>query len=88
MLFRNSSDEFIAFLNDADAETAGHLAMRIKEKLLDQPLQLANGVSISINVSVAAACAPRDGVSVKDLVSIARGRGLVHSLNVSGPSVH
>jgi diguanylate cyclase (GGDEF)-like protein/putative nucleotidyltransferase with HDIG domain len=88
ILFRNSSDQFIAFLNDADAETAGSLAARIRERVLEQPFQLATGASISIDVGVTAACAPRDGISIRELISIARGGGLTHPSNLSGSSIH
>jgi diguanylate cyclase (GGDEF)-like protein/putative nucleotidyltransferase with HDIG domain len=88
ILFRNSSDEFIAFLNDADAETARNLAERIRERVIAQPFQLATGASMSLNISVTAACAPRDGASIKELISIAKGVGFTHPSHLSGSSVH
>ncbi len=86
ILFRNTSDELVAFLNDTDMETATIMASRIHENVAKHPLRTSAGATITVTTTVTAVSAPRDGVSVNDLLVIARKRsGVDHP---QGSSVH
>jgi len=74
ILFRHTSDEFVAFLSGADAETADAVARRVRQNITAHPVRLADGSTLNVTIAVIAASSPRDGSSVRDLVSRARIR--------------
>ena len=87
ILFRNTSDEFVAFLNATDSDTASVVAARICDRITEHPVRLSNGTSVPVEATVIAVRAPRDGRSLNDLLSSARRRG--HRSNESeNASVH
>jgi diguanylate cyclase (GGDEF)-like protein/putative nucleotidyltransferase with HDIG domain len=75
ILFRSGSDEFVAFLSGTDSDTASSVAARILDRITEYPLRLASGASATVQVTVTAVRAPRDGRSLDDLLSNARCRG-------------
>ena len=72
VLFRNASDEFIAFLNATDSQTATLAANRIRERITAHALQLASGSWLTVETTVTCVCAPNDGESLADLLALAR----------------
>jgi len=68
ILFRNTGDDFVAFLSAADAETAELVAGRIRTRLADNPSVLSGGISVPADVSVTAMSSPRDGLSLVQLL--------------------
>jgi len=88
LLFRNSADEFVAFLADTNRETASFVADRIREQIASNPLRLANGNTLAIETTVTCVSTPRDGASVSDLLGVARRRVPATASVRQGPSVH
>src|SRR5262249_5157428 len=74
ILFRNTSDELVALLNDTDASTADFVAERVRNNVTSQAVSLSSGYQILVNVTVRSVCFPRDGRTLADLLSVARGR--------------
>jgi diguanylate cyclase (GGDEF)-like protein/putative nucleotidyltransferase with HDIG domain len=87
ILFRNTSDEFVAFLNATDSETASVVAARISDRIREHPVRLSNGTIVPVQASVTSVRAPRDGRSLNDLLSNARRRGR-RSTDSENASVH
>jgi diguanylate cyclase (GGDEF)-like protein/putative nucleotidyltransferase with HDIG domain len=88
ILFRNTSDELVAFLNETDSDTANLVADRIRGQIAANPLRLENGSDVSVETTVTCVCAPRDGASVAELLGTARLRVPPARPNREGPSVH
>jgi diguanylate cyclase (GGDEF)-like protein len=74
ILFRNSSDEFVALLHATDADTAAIVASRIRERISDDPVTATDGSTFTIRATVTAVCAPGDGASLNDLLATAKGK--------------
>jgi diguanylate cyclase (GGDEF)-like protein/putative nucleotidyltransferase with HDIG domain len=74
ILFRYSSDEFVALLNDTSYDRADAVAVRIRNAFNDNPLVLQTAGEIRVGIEVTTACAPRDGSSLADLIAAARLR--------------
>ncbi|HZR22295.1 MAG TPA: HD domain-containing phosphohydrolase [Vicinamibacterales bacterium] len=74
ILFRNTSDEFVAFLNRTDADTARTVAERIRTKSSEPTFRIGDAV-LSVALDVSVSCAPRDGRSLSQLLSGARAPG-------------
>jgi diguanylate cyclase (GGDEF)-like protein/putative nucleotidyltransferase with HDIG domain len=74
ILFRNTSREFVAFLNATDRETAWSIARRIQSNIARRPLPDAKGPVLGIHVVTSATCAPIDGRSLRELLVVARER--------------
>jgi diguanylate cyclase (GGDEF)-like protein/putative nucleotidyltransferase with HDIG domain len=72
ILFRNASDEFVAFLHSTDRDTAEHVADRIRHRIRDTPLSLAADRTITVQASVTIVSAPGDGSSLPDLLTAAK----------------
>jgi diguanylate cyclase (GGDEF)-like protein/putative nucleotidyltransferase with HDIG domain len=70
LLFRKKSDEFVAFLSETDEITADAVAQRIRNNIVCQPVILASGKKLVIDVSVRSVCCPRDGQSVDALLNL------------------
>jgi diguanylate cyclase (GGDEF)-like protein len=87
ILFRSTSDEFVAFLNATDPDTASSVAQRIRDRITENPLRLPNGTTLTVRTSVTAVRAPRDGRCLDDLLSTARRRG-PRSADSESTSIH
>jgi len=68
ILFRNHSDELVAFLNGTDAAVADSVASRVRSGLAGSMIRLSNGAQIAVDVTVSVACSPRDGDSLNELL--------------------
>jgi diguanylate cyclase (GGDEF)-like protein/putative nucleotidyltransferase with HDIG domain len=73
ILFRYSDDEFVAFLNDADRQTAELISERISSAIKSHPARV-NGKHITLSVTAVHACFPRDGRSFAELIGAVRLR--------------
>lgn len=87
ILFRNTSDEFVAFLNATDVDTAEAVALKIRTSVANRPLSLADGTELTVSVDVGVASAPHDGRSLPELLRTARRRATVASTPADG-SIH
>ena len=74
ILFRNSSDEFVAFLGIADADTTDIVATRIRDAIARHPVDLPGGDKLAVLTSVTAVASPRDGASLQELLTVAKER--------------
>lgn len=72
MLFRETSDDLVAFLNGTDKQTAYRVAREIEAAANTHPFRLSDGNAISLRVNVGIACAPRDGSTLPSLLDAAR----------------
>jgi diguanylate cyclase (GGDEF)-like protein len=88
ILFRNHSDEFVAFLNATDAQTANVVASRVRARISENPLRLQSGLTIAISATVTVVCTPIDGTSIGDLLASARARSGSQNPGLTEPSVH
>jgi len=68
ILFRNTGDDFVAFLSAADADTAELVANRIRSRLAENPSVISGIVCVPAEVTVTAASSPRDGRSLAELL--------------------
>ena len=68
ILFRNSGDDFVAFLSAADADTAELVANRIRTRLAENPSIVSASTSVPAYVTVVAVSSPRDGLSLRELL--------------------
>ena len=68
ILFRNTGDDFVAFLSAADTDTAELVANRIRSRLSENPSVVSGGISIRPDVTVRAFSSPRDGLSLSELL--------------------
>lgn len=84
ILFRHTSDEFVAFLSAADRNTAAVVAARIRSRISEYPVT-SRGVSITVQTTVTAVCAPQDGASINDLLTVAKRHV---DIRPNGPSIH
>jgi len=74
ILFRSSSDEFVALLSNTSSETAGLIGKRIQDAIQVAPLSNGEG-SIALDITTTAVSFPRDGESLPALTAKARGKG-------------
>ncbi len=90
ILFRNTSDEFVAFLNAADEGTAAALATRIRDSISQNPVRIPGGATVTVHTTVIVMSVPRDGCSLTDALRAAKTRTdhLANNYHGSGPSVH
>ena len=72
--FRNTSDEFVAFLGVADAETTEIVATRIREAIVRHPVDIPGGASSPVLTNVTAVISPSDGASLQELLAVAKER--------------
>jgi diguanylate cyclase (GGDEF)-like protein/putative nucleotidyltransferase with HDIG domain len=72
ILFRHTDDEFVAFLNATDGDTARGLGRRIETSIACRPMSLTDGRALRIAVAVSSACCPADGRSLRELLTAAR----------------
>jgi putative nucleotidyltransferase with HDIG domain len=86
VLFRHSSNDFIAFLPQTDANAADSIAQRIVSwGAPDGPSDTAKS---GIQVAVGRATAPHDGGAFESLIAIARQRQVLATKRPHPPSVH
>jgi diguanylate cyclase (GGDEF)-like protein/putative nucleotidyltransferase with HDIG domain len=71
ILFSSRNDQFVAFLNDVDAESGQMVVQRLHENLRHNPFNTASA-RLDVRVSITSVSAPRDGDSLTDLVARAR----------------
>jgi len=88
LLFRNTSDELIAYLSDTDTDTTNMVAGRIRRHLAANPLQLEDGTTIDVDAKVTCTCAPHDGISVAELLDAAGLQFVSAEPKPEGSSVH
>ena len=88
LLFRHSGDEFIAFLNATDPETAYSVARRIELAVVLHPLRSIEPDALSLTVTAGVACSPRDGVALTSLLSAARRDARRSIPDASSMNVH
>jgi diguanylate cyclase (GGDEF)-like protein/putative nucleotidyltransferase with HDIG domain len=88
ILFRHTGDDFIAFLSATDGDTAETVAERVRSRISQHPVVFGSGVSVKVQAIVTAVSSPRDGLSLKDLLSLVRQRGASQSSLYSGPRIH
>jgi diguanylate cyclase (GGDEF)-like protein len=88
ILFRNGGSEFVALLNDTGPEEAKAISKRISESVLKSPLVLRGERTITVEVSIFSASAPRDGESLSDLVAAARRPHGPQQANRGGSTIH
>jgi diguanylate cyclase (GGDEF)-like protein len=74
ILFRDDSDEFVALLNDTNADMGKVVAHRIRENIRTNALVSTSHRSILVDVSVTAVSAPDDGRSLPLLMAAAHRR--------------
>jgi diguanylate cyclase (GGDEF)-like protein len=72
ILFRNNSDEFIAFLGGTELDTANGVSQRIIERLANSSVPLSNGEAVNVAVTVSVALPDRGGSSLADLIATAK----------------
>jgi diguanylate cyclase (GGDEF)-like protein len=88
ILFRHTGDDFVAFLSATDRDTAEIVADRVRNRISQHPVVLGSGASLIVEASVTAVSSPRDGVSLKDLLSVARQRGGSQPSPYGEPRIH
>jgi diguanylate cyclase (GGDEF)-like protein len=88
ILFRHTGDDFVAFLSVTDGDTAELVAERIRNRISQHPVGLGSGESLKVQAIVTAVSSPRDGLSLKDLLSVAQQRSATRSAPYGGPSIH
>src|SRR5206468_2486928 len=76
ILFRYSSDEFVALLIDTDTDAATAIGERIETAIRGNAVVLGSDQSLVIDVEVAAAAFPADGDSLDVLINAARSKGV------------
>jgi len=72
ILFRHSSNRFVAFLNQTDRDTADLVADRIRDGIRRNPVRLPDGRSVMIHVTVNCGAAHVDGRSLGELQATAQ----------------
>jgi len=72
ILFRNTSDEFVAFLGIADTDTTAIVAARIRDAISRHPVDIPGGGTVAVRTSVTAIASPRDGASLQELLIAAK----------------
>lgn len=88
ILFRNSGDDFIAFLGAADAQMAEIIADRIRERVNCDPIVTIGGISVSAAAIVTTFVSPRDGIDFRELLATVKRRKAVHSSTHEGSVIH
>jgi diguanylate cyclase (GGDEF)-like protein len=74
VLFRYSTNEFVALLNNTDMPTAKVMAHQIIDDIRKDQFQVHGGATLTIEAAVTCVSAPRDGESLDELVASARAR--------------
>jgi len=87
ILFRNAGGGFVAFLGATDGETADLVAARILETMAQHPLHINGGPSIAMHTTVTVTRAPRDGISLNELLADAK-QPESQPTGQTGPKVH
>jgi diguanylate cyclase (GGDEF)-like protein len=87
ILFRYSVDQLVALLAKTDASTADLITQRIRE-IVQLDLSSSRHNKWRIDVAIGVATAPKDGLSVEQLVRSAQDRPISSSDGPSAPAVH
>jgi diguanylate cyclase (GGDEF)-like protein len=88
ILFRNSGDDFVAFLGATDRHTARLIAARIEESIGRNQLVVNGDITVVVEATVTAVATPYDGCGVRDLMTKATQRRSMRRLALDGPSIH
>ena len=88
ILFRYSSDELVALLNNTNGEAARIVARRIRDGIRNNPLVTRTDRSIKIEVSITEVTSPNDGASLAALVDTARKRPPGPDADQEGSTIH
>jgi diguanylate cyclase (GGDEF)-like protein/putative nucleotidyltransferase with HDIG domain len=88
ILFRNTGDDFVAFLGAADNETAELVANRIRERISRNPALVASGISLTVEATVTAVSSPGDGLRFWELLAAAKQRDSAQRSTYEGRSIH
>jgi diguanylate cyclase (GGDEF)-like protein len=88
VLFRHSGDEFVILLDRSNIVAAEALASRIREYVSGGSCAIQGGRSILVEIDVSVATATHDGMSLPDLVTIAKLRLSARAAKNALPSVH
>jgi len=74
ILFRNSGDDFVAFLGNAEPDTADRLANRIIDHIARQSIVVSSTLSIRVRVEVTKVLAPIGRTPVREAINLTRQR--------------
>lgn len=87
ILFRCSSDEFVALLENTDTSTAEVVAARVRESIRKNPLSLGTVSPLTVRLEVTSIAVPHDGRSLRELMTAAHLR-IASQNRRSPPSIH
>jgi diguanylate cyclase (GGDEF)-like protein len=73
ILFRNSGDDFVAFLSATDIVAANAIATRIRDLIARNP-SIVNGRTLIVEVAVTAVATPQEGLNLRDIFELAKQR--------------
>jgi diguanylate cyclase (GGDEF)-like protein/putative nucleotidyltransferase with HDIG domain len=88
LLLRYDGDEFVVLFTDSDTSTAERVAVRLVDSVSSSSFILGDGTNLPIELTSGYAIAPADGVSLDELVRVARGRAFGASPRVESRVVH
>jgi len=74
ILFRNSGDDFVAFLGSAEPDTADRLATQITDQIARHSVALSATSSIKVHVAVTKILSPIGRTPVREVISLTRQR--------------
>jgi diguanylate cyclase (GGDEF)-like protein len=72
ILFRNTGDDFVAFLGAADPDTAEVVATRIRERIRENTVVLAAERRVAVRVTVTTIISPPQGAHFRELLATAK----------------
>lgn len=87
LLFRSGGDEFVALLDQADSGTASSLAEQVCENVGQHPLALGSRVTIRVDITTTITT-PQDGVTLRELATMARSKTGRQRSSDRGRTVH
>ncbi len=67
-LARYAGDEFVALVPETDSDSIGEFCQRIEKAVAEFALPVAEGKSASVGVSLGAACYPKDGETLDQIL--------------------
>jgi diguanylate cyclase (GGDEF)-like protein len=73
ILFRNSGDDFVAFLGATDSVAANAIATRIRDLIARNPA-VVNGRPLVVEATITATASPHEGLGLRDVFALAKQR--------------
>jgi diguanylate cyclase (GGDEF)-like protein/putative nucleotidyltransferase with HDIG domain len=73
ILFRNSGNDFVAFLGATNTSTANAIAERIRDLIARNPA-IVNGRPLIVEITVTAAATRQEGLSLREVFALAKQR--------------